>query len=285
DLAIIAAEVLKYPSLVKIASSEKYTVQATNLAEERVLRTTNYLLRSGTPMYYYADAIGLKSGNSAEAGHCLISSVNKNSMSIVSVVLGAVDIQIEPGVFQVQSFTETKRMFEWFFANFQYKDIVKTSDLLETVDVKLGKDTDVLMLRPETGFKLILPNEIEPETVFEKNIALILPENDTEAADDVDAPIERGAKLGELTLSYGGKTYGPFALVANTSVELDRRAYVLNRAGEALDALWLKVAIIVLIVLAALTGILAMRISASRRRRRREAIRRRAERIVYRDDE
>jgi D-alanyl-D-alanine carboxypeptidase (penicillin-binding protein 5/6) len=281
DLALIASESLKYPALVKIANLEKYTVPATNMSEERSVRTTNHLLRPGTQMYYYKDAIGLKSGSSTEAGHCLISSVNKSSMSVVSVVLGAVDVQTEPGVFQVQSFTETKRMFEWFFKNFQYKDIIKTSDLLASVDVRFGKGSDTLILRPETGFKLILPNEIDPEKVFEKQIIFILPGDEAGTA---DAPIERGEKFGEVTLFYNGKTYGPFALIANTSIKLDRGAYILNRAGQALNAAWLKVVLIVVIILAALMGVLALRVSSMRRRRRREAARKRAERIVYRDD-
>ncbi|MDR2530735.1 MAG: D-alanyl-D-alanine carboxypeptidase [Oscillospiraceae bacterium] len=282
DLALIAREALRHPTLVKIANTVKYTIPATNLSGERAIRTTNYLLREETPQYYYADAVGLKTGYTGAAGHCLVSSASKSGMSVVSVVLGAAAPEVEKGVFITESFTETRRMFQWFFANYGYKDILKSSELIDSVEVRLGKGADQVVIHPESGIRIILPNDVAPEEVFVRTVGY-----DAEGepgSETVTAPVARGQRLGEITLTYNGKVYGPVPLVANSNVELDRWAYLADQAGKTLDKAWIKVTFGVVVLLFGLYLYLAARRSVRIRRLKRAQARKRPERVVYRDD-
>jgi D-alanyl-D-alanine carboxypeptidase (penicillin-binding protein 5/6) len=234
-------------------------------------------------MYYYLEAVGLKTGSTGEAGLCLLSSASKNGMQVVSAVLHAEAPEIEPGVFQSQSFTETRRMFRWFFENFGYKDILKSSELIASIPVRLGKDADTVLIHPETGLRIILPHDVEPTEVFERKVALTV--NGDSSVQTATAPIERGETLGEITLRYGNTTYGPIALVANSTVEIDHWAFIGDRALQTLDRTWIKVTFTVVLLLFALYLYIAFRRSMRIRKKRKQQAARKPERVAYEDED
>jgi len=279
DLALIGRAALTHPLIVKIANTVNYTIPATNMSKERKLLTTNYLLHTETPHYYYEYAQGLKTGSTDAAGHCLVSSATKNGMQVVGVILGASAIQIESGQFRTESFTESKRMYEWFFENFEYRDVLKSSELIDSVPVKLGKSASEVIVHPETGLRKIMPKDADISSVTSRQITLDVPD------DGIVAPIARGEKLGEISIIYNGKRYGPFPLVANSRIELDRAAYLLTRVKATLNQTWIKVTFVVVIVLAILYFYIAFRRRQLNRRKRKELARKRQERVVYYDDD
>ena len=58
-------------------------------ARRRKLYTTNYLIDTWRSLgYIYSDAHGIKTGSTDEAGHCLVSSATRGSLSFISVALG-----------------------------------------------------------------------------------------------------------------------------------------------------------------------------------------------------
>ncbi|MDR2606349.1 MAG: D-alanyl-D-alanine carboxypeptidase, partial [Oscillospiraceae bacterium] len=186
DMALIGRASLSHPLIVKIANTVNYTIPATNLSKERKLITTNYLLHKETPHYYYEFAQGLKTGSTDAAGHCLVSSAAKNGMQVIGVILGAKAIKIDTGEFRTQSFIESKRMYEWFFENFAFRDVLKSSELIDSIPVKLGKNASEVIVHPETGLRKIMPIDTDVNSVTARQISLDIPEG------GIEAPVTRG---------------------------------------------------------------------------------------------
>jgi D-alanyl-D-alanine carboxypeptidase (penicillin-binding protein 5/6) len=89
-MAKIVAAAMKHPFFEDIFTTTEYTVPATNLSDERELKTTNYLIRSnGYPVVVDSRVLGGKTGNTSKAGRCLVALAEKNGMKLLSVVLGA----------------------------------------------------------------------------------------------------------------------------------------------------------------------------------------------------
>lgn len=76
--------------------------------QELSYTNTNRLLNSYYPAYYYANAIGGKTGFTDEAGYCLASVAEKNGVQLFAVVLGCADENLR--------FTESSALYEAGFA-------------------------------------------------------------------------------------------------------------------------------------------------------------------------
>lgn len=86
DLALISAHAVKLDEIRNITSSQsKYVVFASG--ENITWKNTNLLLQADSK-YYLPQAIGLKTGTTAKAGHCLIAVVNIDDAEYVAVVIG-----------------------------------------------------------------------------------------------------------------------------------------------------------------------------------------------------
>lgn len=87
DLAQIARACLDNETIAQIVGS--YTIYDTWLnGREVTYYNTNELLNENGE-YYYADAIGLKTGNSAQAGSCLVSATIINETTYICVLMGS----------------------------------------------------------------------------------------------------------------------------------------------------------------------------------------------------
>lgn len=89
DLAKIMMAALEYEKFQEIYSADRYTLAATNLQEERILVTTNYLIDASiTSDYYDERVIGGKTGFTTPAGRCVCVWRVRESVYLC-VVLGA----------------------------------------------------------------------------------------------------------------------------------------------------------------------------------------------------
>lgn len=101
DLAQIAKACLSNETLAQIMGS--YTIYDTWLnGREVTYYNTNELLNPNGE-YYYADAIGLKTGNSSQAGSCLVSAAVINGKTYVCVLMGSTIENIYPDTLSVFS--------------------------------------------------------------------------------------------------------------------------------------------------------------------------------------
>ena len=213
DLYLITKEALTHKDFVRISDTGDITLPATNLHEARALHSTNYLISVWRSRgYINKNAHGIKTGSTTEAGHCLVSSAAKGSLSFISVVLGCDRLTLEDGEIRTMSFYETNRLFQWGFDNFSYKTILTADEYPKEVAVSLSK-IDHVTVHPARDVEILMPNDLEPEDL-ERTITL--------NSDPVEAPITTGDKLGTIQLSYQGTVYATEDLLALNDVEASR---------------------------------------------------------------
>ena len=143
DLYLITKAALAYDDFVRISDTGDITLPATNLSPARALHSTNYLISVWRSRgYINKDAHGIKTGSTSEAGHCLVSSAAKGSLSFISVVLGCDRLTLEGGEIRTMSFYETNRLFNWAFENFGYQTVLESKEQLKEVEVALSREVN-----------------------------------------------------------------------------------------------------------------------------------------------
>ncbi|MEG1240999.1 MAG: D-alanyl-D-alanine carboxypeptidase family protein, partial [Oscillospiraceae bacterium] len=241
DITLFVRQAMTNSTFREIVSSVSYTVPPTNMHEERILHDTNALISTfNIRGYYYKYAIGVKTGTTPEAGSCLAAAAEKDGKYLISVILGAKIIKQENGDRLRQSFSETTRMFEWGFANFQRQTILDGITPLQEIPVTLSNEVSSVALRPETAMEATLPANLDLATM-KKEVKLFY--------DTVEAPIKAGQVLGEVTVTCGGTTYPPVSLVAVQDVERAEMLYRLHQVKLFFSQLWVKILLVAVLLL------------------------------------
>lgn len=86
DMALVACEAMKEPSLCKILKTKRYKINATNKKTEHDIHNENKLLNKKSA-YYYPYAIGGKQGFHNTAKHTMIAAAKKGDKILVVVLL------------------------------------------------------------------------------------------------------------------------------------------------------------------------------------------------------
>jgi D-alanyl-D-alanine carboxypeptidase len=79
------------PFFKEIIATEFYTIigNKEDLSVEKTVRNTNYMMGEyNGAEYYYPYSLGGKTGNTGEAGRCLISFAKKGELELVAITLG-----------------------------------------------------------------------------------------------------------------------------------------------------------------------------------------------------
>ena len=258
DLYLITTEALKHEDFLAICDTIKAVIPATNLSDQRTLRTTNYLLDTWRALgYRYRNAHGIKTGSTSDAGYCLVSSAEKGELRFLSVVMGCERVVDASGKADVQSFSETKRMFEWGFSNFSYRTVQSVNDMLASLPVTLSQETNSVVLHPSEDVVVLMPNGLSSDELkrtirFEK--------------ESVEAPVQAGEKLAEAVLSYGDTVYATIPLVALNDIEASRSLVLLAQVKAVLAKPIVKIAVILVLALA--LALLIWKLTIGRRRYR-----------------
>ena len=256
DLYLITAEAMKYDAFMRICDTATATIPATNLSEARTLHTSNYLIGAWWSRgYLYDDAHGIKTGSTSQAGHCLVSSATRGSLSFISVVLGADRVTLDDGEIRTYSFYDTRLLFDWAFDNFSYQTVLTSDELIRDVGVALSK-ADRVSVHPAEDVELLLPNGTDPADL----------ERALDLQDPVDAPISQGQSLGTMTLSLDGRELATVELLAMADVEADGLLVFWRNVKDFFSKTAVRVVLIVLGVL--ILALVLWKLTLGRRRYR-----------------
>ncbi|BDF68518.1 D-Ala-D-Ala carboxypeptidase [Oscillospiraceae bacterium] len=261
DISRMCLEAMKHPDFRDIVSSVSYTVPATNLHAQRELHDTNALVsnfRTGSTGLLYRYAIGIKTGSTPEAGYCLASAAEKNGRTMIAVVLGGENWRVKGVDVENNYFTESKRLLEYGFNAFSRKEVLSPIDPVGTIPVSLCAEQDYVTVQPALGLEATLPNDLDP-AVFDRQVTL---------PEALEAPIAKGQVLGSIALSYEGKDYGTVDLVATTALERSQFLYVLDQVQRFFGHLWVKIALLAVVVLILILVVRHLVFGSSRRNRR-----------------
>ena len=258
DLALIMEAALEYDLFRDVIKTPSYRVPATNLSGERYFFNKNALISN---LYYegyvYDKCIGGKTGTTDDAGRCLVAAAEDGDELLISVVLGSGPMQV-PGDEKLKQgqFRESRRLLEYGFDNFHRVTITKDSEPVATVKVTMSRQADEVNLKPQGSIVRTLPKSMDLDDI-ETKIRLF--------AEEVEAPVEAGAVMGTMTLSYNGELYGTLDLVAVTSVERSDLLYNKQQFFDFFQTTGVKLALTAALLLAA---VVLLRLLAFPRRRR-----------------
>ena len=243
DIYLMARAAMDNDTFRAIVRSPSYTIPATNLQPERTIYTTNGLLGSWYfTGYLYSKAIGIKTGNTDEAGRCLASAaVDELGRTFYCVVLGSEYTQNEDGSWNRWSFSESRRLLEWAFENFHRITLLDqdTEDVMREVKVSLSDEGDYVLARPEGSIEATMPSDYDPKQA----------KLDYKLPAEMEAPITAGQKLGTVTLTYDGVEYGTLDMVAADDVERSEFLYTVQQVKSYWSKWWVKAAVIGAVVL------------------------------------
>ena len=242
DISLMCREAMEHETFRTIVSSLNYTLPATNLHEERIIRSTNALVSTWRITgYWYEYATGVKTGYTPEAGYCLASSATKDDRDLIAVVMGCERVPGTTGSEGFTYFSESSRLLEWGFDNFSERTLLDSTYFAGTVPVTLSREADYVGAEAQGTLEAILPNDLDPAD-FQ-----ITPVFDEE---ELQAPVTRGQVVGHVTVSNGDTVYGSLDLVAVDDVERSELLYRIDQIQRFFSLLWVRVALIAILVLA-----------------------------------
>lgn len=198
DLAIIACEVMKHPLV------EKYsTVWLDYLRDGKTeLNNTNKLVNK------YNGLTGLKTGTTSNAGFCLCATAKRESLSLVSVVLGADTSE--------DRFNLSTQLLDKGFAEYKLSKITIDENKINTVKVKNGVLKKVKPVYDGNGSILLKKNS--GKLTYEYN-----------CKKEVKAPVKKGQELGEIIVKSDGKKVACVKLISKDNIQIVDFIYIFRK--------------------------------------------------------
>ncbi len=245
DITLYMKATMEYDLFQTIISKPNFEIPATNLSEKRIVRNTNGLVSNFKYLgYLYLDkGIGGKTGTTPEAGHCLVQAAKDDDTYLISVIMGAEEVDRGDGTTDRRQFSETIRLLDWGFDNFHRATLSGGAEPVASVRVTLSTETDQVMVKPQGSISRTLPKEIDIENM-EQKIQLF--------RDEVAAPVEAGQVLGTMTLLYNNEIYGTLDLVADTSVSRSELLYRIDQISSFFQQSGVKVALVAVLAVVVL---------------------------------
>lgn len=206
DIALMSRELLtRHPDIKKYTTIWMDTIRNGAFG----LSNTNKLIR------FYPGATGLKTGFTSGAGYCLSATAQREGMELIAVTMGCESAKIRNAA--------CKQLLDYGFAN--YALVSPDLEDVPSVPVVLGKEKDV-SLELSGARQLLIPKA--KKAGITQSVSL---------EESVNAPVEKGAVLGTLTVKSGGETLLEIPLSAAKAVEKltigDVFLMVLKRAAMA----------------------------------------------------
>lgn len=218
DLYLIAKYCMQNETFRNIVTTTEYTLPATNKYEatDRTFKTTNDLLNT-EKTNYYKTAIGIKTGHTSMAGHCLVSESSRDNLDFISVILN--------GETDNKRFQDAVRLFDYGYDNYTLTKVKEKNQLIETIQIenatKETMDLDLIIDKEITVInnKSITIDQIIPEIKINENIK---------------APITAGTVLGNIRYKVDDIEYSANLIAKNDVLEKTDYSIVLIIAGVIL---------------------------------------------------
>jgi D-alanyl-D-alanine carboxypeptidase (penicillin-binding protein 5/6) len=186
DLAILARAIIR-------DGAEFYPIYAEREFQYNGIKQGN----RNALLYTDPSVDGLKTGHTAEAGYCLVTSAKRNEMRLISVILNTHSAQARADL--------TRELLDWGYSKFEKVTPIQPSTVVANAKVSFGK-TDTVAAVLGAPWMLTMPRGQSVQTQSELKPGL-------------EAPIAKGAVIGKVVATANGKRVGETLLVAQAQVE------------------------------------------------------------------
>lgn len=190
DLARIAAYGYKNPLFVEIVSTKHRVIPWAGRDYGRDLYNENRML------WLSEGGNGVKTGYTDAAGRCLVSGAKRNGVQLITVVLDSETM-----------WDDSLALLNFGFSQVTPETMCTEGDILKTIRVKNGKTEAIKLV---ANANLIVPISEQDEEKFTTVV---------DAPDNVEAPIQKGQKIGAVRVMYQDKEVATADLLADDSSE------------------------------------------------------------------
>ncbi|MGI9951561.1 D-alanyl-D-alanine carboxypeptidase family protein [Moorellaceae bacterium AZ2] len=207
DTALIARYALKYPKILEWTSIKRYTFRQDPLT---ILDTTNKML------YWYPGTDGFKTGYTEAAGLNLVSTVERDGLRLIAVVMG---VETPQG-----HFTESMKLYNWAFRQWAWKKIYNPGEVVAEVATNKGQEEKIRVIAADKVGGVVPRSKLKQADLI--TTRLVLPPV-------INTPVTQGQKVGEIIILEGGQEIGRTDLLGEKSVARATLRQVIQRAIRA----------------------------------------------------
>ncbi len=238
DMAKIAKKAMENPLFREIVKTTYFELPKTEKCDYvRSFNTTNNLLTNArTSSYLYSPATGIKTGYTNAALNCLVASAEKDGVKLISVILGASNID---GVNMM--YPDTKALMEWGFNNYKSRTVVEKGKAVDERAIKYAKGEKTVKLVAKDNYSAVLHKDAD-ETLISTKILVDGP---------LTAPVTSECELGKMEVYYDGEYLSEVILIADKDYEYSWWSAFFDTFGKIIGIFVLLVilAIAVLIII------------------------------------
>ena len=198
ELAKLADYALKNSVFSTIVKTKYVTIKINNQPKE--LKNTNELLLADVEGVY-----GVKTGFTGNAGRCLVTSVKRNNMDLIIVVLGA-DTRKDRA-------KDTLKLIDYAFKEFKMKSIEETAQ--EEYEMwKNANESRITINKGTSKLKTKLGDIKIKQIATNKELSA-----EVHNINYLKAPVEAGSKIGEIIIKNGDNIIEKVDIEAKKSIQ------------------------------------------------------------------
>ncbi len=193
DLAWITRYAMNNPIFAEIVNTKHTNVDwkdSRGYNHEQNLKNTNKLL------WMLAEADGVKTGTTTEAGPCLVASATKKNQRLIAVILH-----------DKSRWQNSQNLLQWGFDNYELFEYANSGAFIDSVAVEGGFGENVDAILSSDAAMVVEEAKKGSVTV------------DIDIPDKIKAPVYQGQKIGELKLLVDNNVVKKVDLLAQSSVE------------------------------------------------------------------
>jgi len=263
DMFLITKYAIGLSKFNDIANTYEYSMPATNVHDEQSLYHTNVMMDTESK-YYYEYSKGIKTGNSENAGSCLVSRATKNGSNYILVLMHApLSERDDNGNRIFYHIKDAQAIFDWCLDNFEYKNLLASDEEIKEVKVNYSSGNDYVLLKPKDGYSTLWPNTMDVSSI----------ERVFNIKENVAAPVSKDQVLGTVTLILGGEEIYTTDLVATQDLERSFAKFNMAAAQGFIYSSWFNRALFLSIILTFIyVGVYIYRVQSMPKKRHRSDI-------------
>lgn len=198
ELALITDYALKNEEFAKIVKTINYTIQINNVPKE--IKNTNEVLCNNVEGVY-----GVKTGFTNNAGRCLVTSVKRNNLDFIIIVLAA-----DSRKYRAE---DTVKLINYAFKNYRYENLETeiTEEFNNWQYINLERIT---VNKAQNKLRVVLGNYKIKSLATNTDITF-----ETNAISYKEAPIQKNEKVGNIIVKNGEEIIETIDILAANNVE------------------------------------------------------------------
>ncbi len=222
DMALFARTAMKNKTIRKIAAEKSFSGDGAgnSLEQDTTLKVQNYNWKSHNLLitdneYQYEYAIGIKTGFTDEAGHCVAAAAEKDGKTLIAIIFKSPD---------PNRWLDAKNLFEYGFNHFDFAKLEKAGEVVESVALahhnRLGGDTLDVVVKNDVKEYMATDDINKLKKVVTYNADLVAANKDkNDTTIRLKAPIAKGAEVGTVSYELDGKTVKKVKIYAASEIQ------------------------------------------------------------------